>query len=79
MISKELQKGQTNCVETANGYAMSTIDRFRNLPYNYMENLLDIQVVNDRTEAQFTMTKSSATELPAAPVSGKVEFIHRTR
>ena len=79
MISKELQKGQTNCVETANGYAMSTIDRFRNLPYNYMENLLDIQVSHTATEAQFTMTKSAATALPAAPASGKVEFIHRTR
>ena len=79
MISKELQKGQTNCVETANGYAMSTIDRFRNLPYNYMENILDIQVSHNATEAQFSMTKSAATALPAASASGKVEFIHRTR
>lgn len=38
MIYAELQKGQSNYVETARGYIMSTIDKIKDAPYNYMNN-----------------------------------------
>jgi hypothetical protein len=47
MIAAELAKGQTNYVETANGYIMSTIDRFNSLPYNYMENMQEVTSTYD--------------------------------
>lgn len=47
MIAAELAKGQTNYVETADGYIMSTIDRFNSLPYNYMENMLEVTSTSD--------------------------------
>lgn len=41
-IAAELQKSRTNYVETSRGYIMSTIDRVKSRPYNYMVNSLDI-------------------------------------
>ena len=79
MISNELQKGQTNCVETAHGYVMYTIDRFRSLPHNYLENIQNIQVTIDRPAVEHTMTKSGSTSLPVSFSSEKADFINRTR
>lgn len=76
MISKELMKGRTNYVETADGYVKSTIDRFRNLPYNYMENILDIKTEGVVRKAEFSMTKSEGKVSAAAPAS-ETGFIRR--
>lgn len=58
-VSAELAKGQSNCVETARGYIMSTIDRVRSTPYNYMKNSVDVPVSFEKAEADFTLTRSS--------------------
>lgn len=77
MVSKELRKGRTNYVETADGYVMSTIDRFRNLPHNYMENILDIKTEGVARKAEFSMTKSDAVfQVPAAE-SGFIQRVCR--
>lgn len=75
IISKELQKGQTNCVETAHGFVMSTIDRFKGMPYDYMQNILDVKVSASATEFNgFTMTKSSRTSLASDPEKLEMVF-----
>lgn len=50
-ISGELQKARTNYVETDRGYIMSTIDKFKTAPYNYMQNL---QKVSDTAVTEAT-------------------------
>lgn len=77
MISKELQKGRTNYVETSDGYVMSTIDRFRNLPHNYMENILDIKAEGVVRKAEFSMTKSDAVFQSPAVESGFIQRVCR--
>ena len=58
-VAFELEKGQGNCVETARGYIMSTIDKIRKTPYNYMENALETSVAFDRAAVEFTAELSS--------------------
>lgn len=77
MISKELQKGRTNHVETDHGYVMSVIDRFKNVPHNYMENILDIEVEDVVRTAEFSMTKSDKPFVPVMQQASAPQFIHR--
>ena len=42
-VSVELAKARTNYVETERGYIMSTIDRVKDAPYNYMLNMQEIE------------------------------------
>ena len=58
-VAFELEKGQGNCVETARGYIMSTIDKIRKTPYNYMENALETSVSFERAAVEFTAELSS--------------------
>lgn len=58
-VAFELDKGQGNCVETARGYIMSTIDKIRKTPYNYMENALETSVSFERAAVEFTAELSS--------------------
>ncbi len=59
-VSAELQKQRTNYVETDRGYIMSTIDRVKAMPYNYMQNTLDVSNTFFEIEpAAYTMTKSN--------------------
>lgn len=58
-VAFELEKGQSNCVETARGYIMSTIDKIRKTPYNYMENALETSVSFERAAVEFTAELSS--------------------
>ena len=58
-VAFELEKGQGNYVETARGYIMSTIDKIRKTPYNYMENALETSVAFDRAAVEFTAELSS--------------------
>ena len=71
-----IQAGQTNCVETADGFVKSTIDRFKALPYNYMENLTDVKVSIDKPVAEYSVTESSTKNGPSAPVK-KLSFVER--
>ena len=58
--SVELQKQRTNYVETERGYIMSTIDRIKQQPYNYLQNTLDVSNLFFEIEpASYTMTKSN--------------------
>lgn len=75
-VSRMIQAGQTNCVETADGFVKSTIDRFKALPYNYMENLTDVKVSIDKPVAEYSVTESSAKNGPSAPVK-KLSFVER--
>ena len=76
-ISTMLNAGQTNCVETADGFIKSTIDKFKARPYNYMENLTDIKVTMDKPVAEYSVTESTAPVAKVAP-SGKPSFVERT-
>ncbi len=58
VISNMIAKGRTNCVETADGFIKSTIDNFKTLPYNYMENLTDVKVSIDKPVADYEMIES---------------------
>ncbi len=58
-VAFELEKGQGNCVETARGYIMSTIDKIRKTPYNYMENAFKTSVSFERAAVEFTAELSS--------------------
>lgn len=58
-IANMLRGGQTNCVETADGFIKSTIDNFKALPYNYMENLTDVRVTFDNPVAEYSVSESS--------------------
>lgn len=58
-VAFELEKGQGNYVETARGYIMSTIDKIRKTPYNYMENALETSVSFERAAVEFTAELSS--------------------
>ena len=53
-----IAKGRTNCVETADGFIKSTIDNFKTLPYNYMENLTGVKVSIDKPVADYEMIES---------------------
>ena len=75
-LSRILGAGQTNCVETADGFVKSTIDNFKALPYNYMENLTDVEVSIDKPVAECTLTESSVKAGPSAPVK-KLSFVER--
>ena len=60
IVSGELAKTRRNHVETADGYIMSTIDRVKNAPYNYMMNIVEgISESAESSAVEFTMTKSS--------------------
>lgn len=65
-VYAELQKGPGNYVETPRGYIMSTIDRIKSAPYNYLQNSIDVKVDLEHKVASFSMTESSA-EVVAAP------------
>lgn len=58
-VAFELEKGQGNYVETQRGYIMSTIDKIRKTPYNYMENALETSVSFERAAVEFTAELSS--------------------
>lgn len=75
VLSNILAKGQTNCVETADGFIKSTIDSFKALPYNYMENLTDVKVTFDRPVADYTMTESTSRQDSA--LNGRLSLIQR--
>jgi hypothetical protein len=45
---------------------MSTIDRIKSAPYNYLQNSIDVEVDLEHKVASFSMTESSA-EVAAAP------------
>ena len=62
-VSNMINAGQTNCVETADGFIKSTIDNFKALPYNYMENLTDVEVTFEHPVAEYSVNES--------PVSAK--------
>ena len=57
-ISNIINAGPTNCVETADGFIKSTIDNFKALPYNYMDNLTDVEVTFDNPVADYTVKES---------------------
>lgn len=57
-ISKMINAGQSNCVETADGFIKSTIDNFKALPYNYMENLTDVKVTFEHPVADYSISES---------------------
>lgn len=59
-VSRDLQNARRNYVETESGYVKSTIDLYRNLPYNYMENLSDVKVVSSPRGAEFSVEVSEA-------------------
>ena len=65
-VSNMINAGQTNCVETADGFIKSTIDNFKSLPYNYMENLTDIKVTFDNPVADYSVTESTVSDKPAS-------------
>lgn len=75
-VSRMLQAGQTNCVETADGFVKSTIDSFKALPYNYMENLTDVKVNIDKPVAEYSVSESSVKPGTSAPVR-KLSFVER--
>ena len=75
-ISNILAKGQTNCVETADGFMKSTIDSFKALPYNYMENKTDVKVTFDKPVAEYTMTESSSAGR-STELNGRLTFVER--
>ena len=76
VISNMLAKGQTNCVETADGFIKSTIDSFKALPYNYMENRVDVKVTFDKPVAEYQMTESSQKDGNFAP-KDRITFVER--
>lgn len=76
VISNMLAKGQTNCVETADGFMKSTIDSFKTLPYNYMENRTGVKVAFDKPAAQYQMTESSARASKSEP-NGRLTMVDR--
>lgn len=57
-VSSELMKSRTNYVENDHGYIKSTIDRVKNIPHNYLNNSMDVNVFVDREPVSFTMTKA---------------------
>ena len=65
-ISNMLRSGQRNCVETADGFIKSTIDNFKALPYNYMENLTEVQVSIDKPVAEYSVSESKTANRPSA-------------
>ena len=65
-ISNMLRSGQRNCVETADGFIKSTIDNFKALPYNYMENLTEVQVSIDKPVAKYSVSESKTANRPSA-------------
>ena len=75
IISNMLAKGRTNCVETADGFMKSTIDSFKALPYNYMENLTDVKVTFDKPVAEYQMTES--TSAGKSGQEGHLTFVER--
>ena len=75
-LSKMINAGQTNCVETADGFIKSTIDNFKTLPYNYMENLTDVKVTFDNPIAEYSVVESTASGKPAASLK-KATFVER--
>ncbi len=58
-VSNMINAGQTNCVETADGFIKSTIDNFKALPYNYMENLTDVKVTFEHPVADYSVSESN--------------------
>ena len=66
-VSVELSKPRTNYVESARGYIMSTIDRIKRAPRNYMDNSLPMSVFIDREIADFTMTRSTSASVVNIP------------
>lgn len=70
-VSSGLGKPRANYVETDRGYIMSTIDKIKGMPYNYIRNKVEgASVFVESTPVDFTMTKASGTETS----SKKVEF-----
>ena len=53
----------------------STIDSFKALPYNYMENLTDVKVTFDKPVAEYQMTESSSTRKSGQ--EGHLTFVER--
>lgn len=75
VISNMLAKGQTNCVETADGFIKSTIDNFKALPYNYMENLTDVKVTFDKPVAEYQMKESTSAR--KSELDGRLPMVER--
>lgn len=65
-VSNMINAGHRNCVETADGFVKSTIDNFKTLPYNYMENLTDVKVSIDKPVAEYSVSESVPAERPSA-------------
>ena len=75
-VSNMINAGQTNCVETADGFIKSTIDNFKSLPYNYMENLTDVKVRFDNPVAEYSVTESATTNKQTTSFK-KATFVER--
>ena len=75
-LSKMINAGQTNCVETADGFIKSTIDNFKAMPYNYMENLTDVKVTFDNPVADYTVTESKISNNSSSSLK-KATFVER--
>ena len=75
-LSTMINAGQTNCVETADGFIKSTIDNFKALPYNYMDNLTDVKVTFDNPVADYSVSESVVSETPAASLK-KATLVER--
>lgn len=65
-VSNMINAGHRNCVETADGFVKSTIDNFKTLPYNYMENLTEVKVSIDKPVAEYSVSESASAERPSA-------------
>ena len=75
-LSKMINAGQTNCVETADGFIKSTIDNFKSLPYNYMENLTDVKVTFEHPVADYSVSESKISDRQPASFK-KATFVER--
>ena len=75
-VSNMINAGQTNCVETADGFIKSTIDNFKALPYNYMENLTDVEVTFEHPAAEYSVNESSVSAKQVTSFK-KATFVER--
>lgn len=75
-LAKMINAGPTNCVETADGFIKSTIDNFKALPYNYMENLTEVKVTFENPVAEYTVSESTFSNNSAASFK-KPTFVDR--
>lgn len=75
-LANMINAGPTNCVETADGFIKSTIDNFKALPYNYMDNLTEVKVTFENPVAEYTVSESTFSNNSAASFK-KPTFVDR--